>query len=315
MAEAYSPATRPTMYFIGVTTRQSSINQVFPRWAERLRLGECELRGMDFPLHAEPALYRAAVEFIKRDPLSLGALVTTHKIDLCHACRDQFDELDPFARSLGEIGSIYKRDGRLHGRAVDPWTVGYALDAFLPRGHWRDGAEALILGAGGAGTALSWRLNHPPAGASRPRRIHIVDPVGARLDKLRQLSGTWSDVVPLAFYQAADAGMSDALASCLPARSLVVNATGLGKDAPGSPLGRSALFPEHGVAWEFNYRGNLVFLEQARAQQHARQLRIEDGWTYFLHGWTRVMADVFNVDIPTHGPGFEELGRIAAAVR
>src|SRR4051812_18110085 len=82
MSHTMTPAAKPTMYFIGVTTRQSSINQVFPLWAERLKLGNCELRGLDFPLHDEPKNYRAAVEFIKRDPLSLGALVTTHKIDL-----------------------------------------------------------------------------------------------------------------------------------------------------------------------------------------------------------------------------------------
>jgi sugar (pentulose or hexulose) kinase len=54
--EAYAPATRPTMFFIGVTTGKSSINKVFPRWAERLGLGECELRGMDFPPRRTGAL-------------------------------------------------------------------------------------------------------------------------------------------------------------------------------------------------------------------------------------------------------------------
>src|SRR5258706_4070477 len=91
MPHDLQPATKPTMYFIGVTTSQSSINRLFPRWAERLGLGDCELRGMDFPLHDRPENYRAAVEIIKRDPLSLGALVTSHKIDLFNACRDQTD--------------------------------------------------------------------------------------------------------------------------------------------------------------------------------------------------------------------------------
>src|SRR4051812_26062204 len=135
MRHDFVPATKPTMYFIGVTTRQSSINQVFPLWAERLGLGNSALRGLDFPLHDDPKKYRAAVEFIKRDPLSLGALVTTHKIDLHAACHDLFDVIEPLSRSLGEISSIYKRGGKLHGRAVDPWTSGYALASFLPRNH------------------------------------------------------------------------------------------------------------------------------------------------------------------------------------
>jgi shikimate 5-dehydrogenase len=60
-----------------------------------------------------------------------------------------------------------------------------------------------------------------------------------------------------------------------------------------------------------NYRGDLVFLDQARAAG----VRFEDGWVYFLHGWTQVIAEVFDVAIPTSGPRFDELGRIAAAAR
>ena len=41
-------------------------------------------------------------------------------------------------------------------------------------------------------------------------------------------------------------------------------------------------------------------------------LRIENGWTYFLHGWTQVIAEVFGIDIPTSGPRFEAMSRIAA---
>ena len=97
--------------------------------------------------------------------------------------------------------------------------------------------------------------------------------------------------------------------------SLVINATGLGKDAPGSPLTDAAPWPEGGLAWDFNYRGDLVFLEQARAQQAAKRLHIEDGWVYFIHGWTRVIAEVFHIDIPTSGQRFDELSRIAAETR
>ena len=97
--------------------------------------------------------------------------------------------------------------------------------------------------------------------------------------------------------------------------SLVVNATGLGKDAPGSPLTDAPSGPQDGIAWDFNYRGDLVFLDQARAQQHAKNLQIEDGWIYFIHGWTRVIAEVFHIDIPTSGPQFDELSRIAADAR
>jgi shikimate 5-dehydrogenase len=109
--------------------------------------------------------------------------------------------------------------------------------------------------------------------------------------------------------------MSDRIMGRLRPKSLVVNATGLGKDAPGSPITDAAVFPEGGIAWEFNYRGDLLFLRQARAQEEQRHLLVEDGWLYFIHGWTRVIAEVFHVDIPVRGPKFDELCRIAARVR
>ncbi len=315
MSHEFRPATKPTMYFIGVTTGYSSINQLFPLWARRLGLGECELCGLDFPIAAAPESFRAVIDFIKRDPLSLGALVTTHKVALCQAAHDQFDTIDPLSWSLGEISSIYKRGGRLHGRSVDPWTAGVALQSFIPRDHWRRGAAALILGAGGAGTALAWHLSNSENGALRPSHLHVADRAPARLKHLERLHASWSGEVPLSTDLVTTPATADALLRELPAGSLIVNATGLGKDAPGSPLSDAAVFPMDGLVWEFNYRGNLVFLEQARAQERVRNLQIEDGWHYFLHGWMRVIADVFDREIPTHGPLFDELGRIAAATR
>ena len=141
-----APARVPTMYFIGVTTTQSMIMRVFPKWAHHLGLGECRIRGIDLALHDDPARYRQVVSFIKSDPLSLGALVTTHKIDLLRASRDLFDGLDDFAALMGEASSISKQDGRLLAGAKDPITSGLALDDFLPAGHWAaTGAHAIAL--------------------------------------------------------------------------------------------------------------------------------------------------------------------------
>ena len=312
----YHPCSRPTMFFIGVTTGQSSINRVFPRWAAALGLGDCELRGMDFPLHAEAAAYREAAGFIKSDPLALGALVTTHKMDLFAACRDQFDEMEPLSAAMGEVSSLYKRSGQLHGRAVDPWTAGTALEHFLPPQHWQQtNAEVLILGAGGSAISLAWHLCRPQHGANRPRGIHVANRSTPRLAHLEALHTTWQSGVPLHCHHVPTLAHADALCAALPAGSMVVNATGLGKDAPGSPLTDAVRFPRRGLVWEFNYRGNLVFLEQARAQEQARGLTMEDGWVFFLHGWTRVIADVFHKEIPASGPLFDELSRIAAECR
>ena len=118
------------MYFIGVSTAQSSIMKVFPRWAEALGL-DAALTGMDFPLDSTPSRYREAVAFIKADPLSLGALVTTHKVNLLKAARDFFDDLDPLAVRLGEVSCISKRETRLRGHAKDAISVGCALEAII----------------------------------------------------------------------------------------------------------------------------------------------------------------------------------------
>jgi len=86
-----------------------------------------------------------------------------------------------------------------------------------------------------------------------------------------------------------------------PNACLVVNATGLGKDSPGSPLTDEAVFPRHCVVWDMNYRGPLTFLQQARAQRNARGLQIADGWRFFLHGWTSALARI--LDVPPSDPG------------
>ena len=42
----YHKAEKPTFYFIGVTTGQSSIMRVFPKWAELLGL-DAQIKGID----------------------------------------------------------------------------------------------------------------------------------------------------------------------------------------------------------------------------------------------------------------------------
>jgi shikimate 5-dehydrogenase len=316
MSMPYEPADRPTMYFIGVTTGESSINKVFPLWTDYLQLGDCQLKGIDFKPHDEPRLYQEAVHFIKRDPLSLGALVTTHKIDLYKACRQIFDSIDPHADSMEEISSIFKRSGKLHARALDSESSGLALEAFLTPDHWgKTGAEVLILGAGGSARAFTWYLAERRPGANRPSVIHIADVCKPRLGHLEKLHASWKTEIALKCHFVDESNSADAILGSLKQASLIVNATGLGKDAPGSPLSDQAQFPRKSFAWEFNYRGDLLFLKQAKAQKAERELTLQDGWIYFLHGWTRAIADIFNLEIPSHGPEFDELSRLAAGVR
>jgi len=106
---------------------------------------------------------------------------------------------------------------------------------------------------------------------------------------------------------------NDRLLGTVPRGSLVVNGTGMGKDSPGSPITDEGVFPEHSLVWELNYRGELDFLHQAQRQELNRGLVIEDGWRYFVHGWTCVIEEVFDVEMTPDLVG--ELSEIALDAR
>jgi len=305
----------PTIYFVGVTTGSSSIRTVFPAWAEQLGLDNVELVGIDLPLHADPEEYRRVVTFIKDDALSLGALVTTHKIDLFHAAQDLFDVIDPLAHLMDEVSCLSKRAGKLIAHAKDPISSGLAIDAFIPEGYWASTqAEVFILGAGGSAIAISWYLAQAAKGSDRPRRIVVSNRSKPRLERLWEVHTEVATDIPLELVHSTDPAIIDDVLKTLPLGSLIVNATGLGKDAPGSPLTDAARFPRKAIAWDLNYRGELVFLDQARAAV-SQEVTEVDGWVYFLHGWTQVIAEVFDIEIPVRGPEFDLLSEIASSVR
>ena len=241
-----------------------------------------------------------------------GALVTTHKMNVFAAASDLFDELDPFAVSCSEISSISKRGDRLIGRAKDPLTVDLALNDFLPTDHFaRTGAEVVILGAGGSGTALSWALAER---ADAPAKITVTARDDDKLDHLREVHRQHGTPEGLITYVRTDTVQdAAAIVAAAPAGSLIVNATGLGKDRPGSPLPDDVVFPTDAWVWEFNYRGSLEFLHQARGQQAERALHVIDGWRYFIHGWSQVVADVFEIDLTPEI--VERLAEAAESVR
>jgi len=306
--------TTSTFYFIGVTTAKSSIMKLFPVWAKALGRPEVVIEGVDLKLHDAPAAYRRAVAQIKYDPLSLGALVTTHKIDLLGAARDMFDYLDPYATLSNEISSISKLDGRLEGHAKDPITAGLSLDAVLGRDYFAaTGGDVLCFGAGGSAVAIALHLINKPGPGDRPARFVVVNRSPGRLDTLRQMVGGLHTDIAFETICNEDPQRNDALMAALPAGSIVINATGMGKDRPGSPITDAGVFPLNGIAWELNYRGELDFMRQALAQQASRQLHVEDGWLYFLHGWTQVISEVFHISMDE--ALFQRLATLAERIR
>lgn len=313
---AYSIVTKtvPTFYFIGVTTSKSSIMKVFPLWMKVLGREEVVLEGIDCLIHDTDEAYRKAVAQIKYDPNSLGALVTTHKIDLLNAARDMFEYLDPYAQITGEVSSISKLEGRLEGHAKDPITSGASLDAIIDKDYFaRTGGHVLSFGAGGSAIATLLHLINKKDKGDRPERFTFVNRSQGRLDHAKEMVGSLETDIQIEYIQNSDPAVNDGIMEKFPPHSIIINATGMGKDTPGSPLTWEGKFPLNSIAWEFNYRGELDFMHQALAQVESRKVVVEDGWLYFVHGWTQVVAQVLHFDLTPEL--FDRLNGAASSVR
>ncbi|KPJ54522.1 MAG: hypothetical protein AMJ37_00520 [Dehalococcoidia bacterium DG_18] len=100
----------------------------------------------------EPAELGATVNRV-RQPSTLGANVTVpHK----EAVVSLMDELDDLASEIGAVNTIVNRDGRLVGYNTD---AGGFLRALRQQGGFEPtGKRVVLLGAGGAGRAVSYAL-------------------------------------------------------------------------------------------------------------------------------------------------------------
>lgn len=103
--------------------------------------------------------------------------------------------------------------------------------------------------------------------------------------------------VPMSYHLCKTPELNDRIVEALPRRLPGHQRHRAGQGPARLPLTDHCKFPENGLVWELNYRGTLEFMHQAEAQRERRGLLIEDGWTYFIHGWTQVIAEVFHIDI------------------
>jgi shikimate 5-dehydrogenase len=265
------------MYFFGVTTGASAIRRIFPVWCRMAGVPDAELAGVDLAVGSERDSYRRAMRRVREDADACGALVTTHKFAVVEHAGDLIDVFDADARLLGEASCIVKRNGVLSASAPDVECSVWSLKRVAGRID-----DLLILGAGGAGTALAVGVSRVFPGC----RIHATDVSEFRLEKIRRLSGARTTRV-------ARPEDNDAVLAAMPPGAIAVNATGMGKDLPGSPISDPASFPPGAVAWELNYRGDLMFQRQAAKAGVATA----DGWGYFLRGWSTVMSRVLGFEL------------------
>lgn len=294
--------------FLGVTTAESSINGIFPSWMRELGRPDVVLEGVDLALHDDPSAYRRVIEQIRDDPARLGAVVTSHKVDVFAAAASLFDVLDPHALAMGEISCVWKGRNGLEGYALDAITAGQSLDAILGPGYFgQTSGQVLCFGAGGSGASIAAHLASQ-TGSNRPTRFVLVNRSQPRLDHVRKAISL-AEAEPLGIETVCneDPATNDDLLGSMPAGSVVINATGMGKDRPGSPITDAALFPAGAIAWDVNYRGDLLFLRQARGQAPERRVRAEDGWDYFVRGWAVHITRVLGIELTP-----EVLRRLAA---
>jgi shikimate 5-dehydrogenase len=315
--DTLKPAEKRTFYFIGVTTGKSAIMRLFPKWADYLEL-DADIVGIDMRIHDRSENYVKVAYFLKHNDNSLGALVTTHKIDMYHACKSAavFDRFDAHADMLEEISCISKQAGRFEGHAKDPISSGLAFESFVPRDYFSRGdKEVFIMGAGGSAVSTCFYLMKTARESGwAPKKIIVSNRSRERLENLLKMLKPVQNVPVETHCVGEDSENNDKILGNLSSGAIIINATGKGKDTPGSPITDHATWPKGALVWEFNYRGELDFLQQARNKQTKYNLTVEDGWIYFIHGWTRVIAEVFHIDILTSGPVFDDLCQIAQGV-
>ena len=141
----------------------------------------------------------------------------------------------------------------------------------------------MIMGAGGSCISMCSYYMRNFGKDNSPKNIVVANRSLPRLEACHKINDKfYPNTIPGEYYLTPEPGQNDEVMAKMGKGSLVINATGLGKDRPGSPLTDAAVFPENGLVWELNYRGERTFLHQAEAQ---------------AFGWTQVIADVFHQEI------------------
>jgi shikimate dehydrogenase len=282
---------RRRVWFVGVSTSGSSAIALFPGWCAALGI-DAELVPVDLPIGAPAKAYRQLVADLGADEEAAGAVVTTHKVALFETSADLFVSRDRSVDLFEEISCVSAGGRGLGANTIDPASVARTLSEILPRPV--DEASALVFGAGGAGTAVSAALL---TDRTSTWNVTLADTVDSRLAQAERIFSALSVQDRATLVRAGGSEDNDDALSKAPPGSFVVNATGMGKDVPGSPLSGRVSFPKRALVWDLNYRGELTLLDQARTQARDRGLRVEDGRRLFVHGWAEGLRQIFGREV------------------
>lgn len=168
------------------------------------------------------------------------------------------DDLSDEARAMGAVNTVVHRDGRLIGHNTDGSGWRWGFERLLPGA---DIGRVLLLGAGGAGSAIAHALLRMGVG-----QLVIVDAEVARALALAESLN--------ALYPGRRAGGSADLAAALQGASGLVHATPTGMDKlPGLPLPAELLHPGLWVSEIVYFPLATALLQAARE----RGCRVADG--------------------------------------
>jgi shikimate 5-dehydrogenase len=283
---------RTQIWFVGVSTAGSAALTAFPAWARSLGL-DADLVGVDLPVNTSDDAYRQLVARFRASTEVIGAVITGHKARVFETARDQLDAVSDAAWRCREISVLHRDADRVTGTAIEVLSSAAALREIVSEDHWATrGRHLLILGAGGTAAALiSAIFDRSGAGSIGPSAVHLIDLVPSRA---RQLAEHLSRLSPDTAVSVHRTEQASSVLTRLPPGSLIVNATGVGKDTPGSPVPLPAPWPEQAIFWEINYRGERPLLRDATDQAPTRGLAVHDGWKLFVAGWSEALAAILD---------------------
>ncbi len=188
-----------------------------------------------------------------RSMLDAAALMGYDGLNITHPVKQTvvplLDELEPDAAVIGAVNTVTFADGITRGHNTDVSGFRTAHREGLPHAAMD---EVVLLGAGGAGTAVAHALCQLGV-----EQLRIFDPDSARADRLIASVRAGHERVKLSAVADGD------LAAALATTSGLVNATPVGMaDHPGLPLPAELLHPGTWVA-DIVYRPLLTQLVRA----------------------------------------------------
>ena len=238
---------RRRLWFVGVSTSGSRAIGLFPRWCAALGI-DAELVPVDLPLGAPAEAHRRLVANLGADQEAVGAVVTTHKVALFEAAAERFASRDPSVDLFEEIACVTAgMEASRPTLSIHGARPGRCLRCF-PGPSTR---SALVLGAGGAGTAVAAALLMD---RTSPWTVTLTDTAGDRLARAERILSALSVRNRAVLVPASGSEENDGAL----ARRLRIARRQCDRDGEGRARisgVRKRVFPEHGLVWDLNYRG------------------------------------------------------------